>query len=238
MWKIVPLCNKQLRDINKIDILHNGHFRKCNTYKSGGGYDKFPQIAEKRLGKNVFNQFIVQLYGCVLDCPYCYVTKDGYFGDYVLYSSKDLVDICVKEGLEIFHLMGGSPALYLEDWYEIIELLPNNIIFHSDLLLLEKDYKLEWLNSIKTSNSLYAINIKGVTLDDFYKNTNREFNVGLFLRNFDKVMESGINFYLTFTNPDKRYLNEFKDILIGEYGKSILDDSFVIDLIEYEALKD
>jgi len=237
MWKVVPLCKKQLRDINKNDILHNGHFRKCNTYKSGGGYDKFPQIAEKRLDKNVSNQFIVQLYGCVLDCPYCYVTKDGYFGDYVMYSSKDLVNICVKENLEIFHLMGGSPALYLEDWHKIIELLPSDIIFHSDLLLLEKDYKLEWLKSINKNNCIYAINIKGVTLDDFYKNTNREFNLRLFDINFNKIIKSGINFYLTFTNPDKRYLDEFKDILIGCYGIDVLNDSFVIDLIDYEALR-
>ena len=236
-WKVVPLCNKQLRDINPQDTLHNGHFRKCNTYKSGGGYDKFPQIAEKRLGNNVSNQFIVQLYGCSLHCPYCYVTKDGYLGDYVLYSSEELVDICISEGLEIFHLMGGSPALYIENWHKIIELLPKYEVFHSDLLLIEKEYNTDCLISIKSNNSLYAVNIKGVTPEDFYLNTSKKFNNKLFWSNLDKVVNSGINFYLTFTNPNKNYLDEFINGLVKKYGDVILEDSFVIELIDYEALK-
>ncbi len=237
MWKVVPLCRRQLRDVNPKDILHGGHFRKCNVYRSGGGYDKFPSIAEKRLGKKASNQFVVQLYGCSLDCPYCYVTRDGVFGKYIEYTSNELVDICEKESLEILHLMGGSPAIYLDKWHKIIELLDKEIIFHSDLLLIEKEYKELWLKQIKSSNSIYAINVKGVTPEDFYRNTNTKFNEKLFWSNLDKVVDSRINFYMTFTNPDMRYLDDFKNIMIKKYGSEVLKDSFVIDLIEYGALK-
>jgi len=238
MWKVVPMCEKQLRDINKNDILHNGYFRKCNTYKSGGGYDRFPAIAEERLNMNGNNQFVVQLYGCTLDCPYCYVTRDGIWGEYKTLTTNELIDYFIESKQDVFHLMGGSPALYIENWHEIINKLPKDKIFHSDLLLVEKEYKLEWLNSIKSNNSLYAVNIKGVTLDDFYNNTNRNFNKKLFYSNFDKVVESGINFYLTFTNPDKSKIIEFAYSLIDKYGKKITEDAFIINLIDYDALKD
>ena len=238
MWKVVPMCEKQLRDINENDILHNGYFRKCNTYKSGGGYDKFPQIAKERLNMNGNNQFVVQLYGCTLDCPYCYVTRDGIWREYKKFSTDELINYFIESKQDVFHLMGGSPALYLENWYEIINKLPKDKIFHSDLLLVEKEYKLEWLNSIKSNNSLYAVNIKGVTSDDFYQNTNRKFNEELFYSNFDKVVESGINFYLTFTNPDRSKIIEFVRLLIDKYGRNITKDAFIINLIDYDALKD
>ena len=238
MWKVVPMCEKQLRDINKNDILFNGYFRKCNTYKSGGGYDRFPAIAEERLNMNGNNQFVVQLYGCTLDCPYCYVTRDGIWGKYKKFSTDELIDCFIESKQDVFHLMGGSPALYIENWHEIINKLPKDKIFHSDLLLVEKEYKLEWLNSIKSNNSLYAVNIKGVTLDDFYQNTNRKFNKELFYSNFDKIVESGINFYLTFTNPDKSKIIEFAKSLIDKYGKKITEDAFIINLIDYDALND
>ena len=238
MWKVVPMCEKQLRDINKNDILHNGYFRKCNTYKSGGGYDRFPAIAEERLNMNGNNQFVVQLYGCTLDCPYCYVTRDGIWGEYKKFSTDELIDCFIESKQDVFHLMGGSPALYIENWHEIINKLPKDKIFHSDLLLVEKEYKLECLNSIKSNNSLYAVNIKGVTLDDFYQNTNRKFNKELFYSNFDKIVESGINFYLTFTNPDKSKIIEFAKSLIDKYGKKITEDAFIINLIDYDALND
>ncbi len=238
MWKVVPLCEKQLRDVDPKDILYDGHFRKCNTYKAGGGYDKFPQIAEKRLGKKVANQFVVQLYGCSLSCPYCYVTEDGIFGNYQIYQSRELAVMCKMENLEIFHLMGGSPGLYLDKWHEIIYWLDEDIVFHSDLLLIEREYKKLWLNRIKSDNALYAINIKGVTPDDFYLNTSKKLNENLFWSNLDKVVNSGINFYLTFTNPNVDRLDDFKNTLAIRYGNEILEDSFVIDLIDYDALKD
>ena len=49
-------------------------------------------------------------------------------------------------------------------------------------------------------------------------------------------MESGINFYLTFTNCDLSYIEDFKDELAAMYGPEILEDSFSIDLKQYDAL--
>jgi hypothetical protein len=134
--------------------------------------------------------------------------------------------------------MGGSPALYLEQWSDILQYLDNNIIFHSDFLLIEKVYKQAWLENINSKNSLYAVNIKGVTPEDFYINTKRKLNKKLFWGNFDKLIKSEINFYITFTNPDVKSLDNFKDVLIKRYGKGILEDSFVIDLIQYDALEE
>ena len=57
-WPVMYLCEKQLKDIHKEDILNNGLFRKCKTYKSGGGYDQFHIIAEKRLKIKAFLGFV------------------------------------------------------------------------------------------------------------------------------------------------------------------------------------
>ena len=39
LFKVVPLCKKQLLEVTPSDILNDGLYRKCNVYKSGGGYD-------------------------------------------------------------------------------------------------------------------------------------------------------------------------------------------------------
>jgi hypothetical protein len=46
-----------------------------------------------------------------------------------------------------------------------------------------------------------------------------------------------IPFYITFTNPDMRYYNQYCEWLIERFGNNILDDSFIIDLKEYSAVK-
>jgi len=50
-------------------------------------------------------------------------------------------------------------------------------------------------------------------------------------------MESYIKFYLTFTNPDLSLMDKFTDKLKYLFGDRIMDDSFVIDLKQYEAIK-
>jgi len=92
-WPVVPLCRAQLQDVSPIDILNDGLYRKCNTYKGGGGYDKFPAIFERRFGPapNLHDQFVVQLAGCPLRCPYCYVTEAGVHGKSRRISTNSLV---------------------------------------------------------------------------------------------------------------------------------------------------
>lgn len=235
-WKVVPPSDKQKLDINKDDLLFNDTFRKCNTYKGGGGYDKFPYICEKRLGKRLHQQFVVQLYGCSLRCPYCYVTPDGIWGEYKNFTSQDLMNYFIESKQDIFHLMGGSPGLYIEHWNELINLLPEDKVFHSDLLLVEKIYEDEYIQSINKPNCLYAVSIKGYDEKDFYNNTNAGLDRKLFWNNFNTLVKNKLNFYLTFTNCDKSKRAKFIKELQCRYGDSILEDSFEIDLIKYEAI--
>ena len=242
-WRVCPIQGRQLRDVRKEDIY--GDFRLCNTYRGGGGYDQFPKIAEKRCipcDGDIGLQFVVQLFGCPLDCFYCYVTRDGIFGEYREYTTRELVGAYYNAFLEhrpgVFHLMGGAPALYHKWWHEIVDLLDENTIFHSDLLLTEVDYDIDALRKVNRGNCLFAVDIKGVSADNYQWNTGREFPAERFWFNMYAVIDSGIDFYITFTNPDPFDLDVFRERLEARYGKHILDDHFVIDLIEYDALKD
>jgi len=244
-WKVCPIQGRQLKDVRPEDIM--GHFRICSTYRGGGGYDQFPYILIRRrpyllshLKGNPGIQFVVQLFGCHLNCPYCYVTRDGIFGDFIEYSSKELVDVFLeiaeKRGCGVFHLMGGAPALYHKHWYEILDILPSEYVFHSDLLLTEMEYDINALTAVRSPNALYAVNLKG-TPKTHLENTGRKLNEKLFWDNFDKVVESGISFYITVTKPDfdtPAFLDQIED----RYGnRNVLEDSFFINIIDYEAIK-
>ena len=241
-WKIVPISKNQKLDVKEEDLLENGLFRKCNTYRGGGGYDRFPVICQKRLGVKLAQQFIVQLRGCNLDCPYCYVTREGVWGYPVGRTSQELVSSFQRSNQEVFHLMGGAPALYLDYWTELIAEIKGRCpgkVFHSDLMLSEGVYKIETLKRINQDNCLYAINIKGLNTKEWKKNTRKDFNLRLFWANLRKVYESNLNCYFTFTgcNPDN--LPDFFHQIKTKMGSAVLDfvqkDWFAIDLINYHA---
>lgn len=240
-WNVMHLCDKQLRDINPKDILNNGLYRRCDTYKGGGGYDKFSNIYKTRTNKdgNYNEQFVVQLKGCPLRCPYCYVTVDGvHNGAYSLISTNQLVKDFNDSKLPVFHLMGGAPALYIDYWKEILERLDTQSVFHSDLLLLENIYSKKIISELANyNNSLYAVSIKGGNAEEFKKNTGIAFNEDLFWQNFDTIVECKLPFYLTFTGMTDYSVEFFNSIVVKRYGKQILNDSFSIQLIKYEALK-
>ena len=147
----------------------------------------------------------------------------------------------LDSGQEVLHLMGGAPAIYLDDWPEILDNLPSDKFFHSDFLLTEKPYNPDTLRKLAIhpfrSNSLYAVNIKGVTHLDYWKNTGMEADMNLMLSNLDKIIEVDLPFYLTFTNPNKHELPGFLKMLVTRYGKKVLTDCFVIDLVPYKALE-
>ena len=69
------------------------------------------------------------------------------------------------------------------------------------------------------------------------RNTGKNIDWFLFWDNFDKVMEAGLNFYITFTNPDMHGYQRFVDNLEDRYGEHVLYDSFIINLKQYDALK-
>ncbi len=236
-FPVVPLCDKQLKDINPEDIISEGLFRLCNVYKGGGGYDKFPAIALKRLGIKTNYQFVVQLKGCPLKCSYCYVTPDGINGKAVPISTEGMHlvfnALTVSTGIKVFHLMGGAPALYIEHWNEIIDGLPTDTVFHSDLMLIEKEYDPEILKRIAQPNCLYALSIKGNDADEFEDKTGVQLKEELFWSNFDKVVDSGLNFYITFTDMNPSII---RAQIKARYGSEVLEDSFTIDKVDYEAL--
>lgn len=237
-WRVVPISSFQKLDVREDDLLNDGHFRKCNTYRGGGGYDQFPIICESRLGFRLHHQFVVQLYGCNLDCPYCYVTRSGVGGNYISYTSEDLIVAFIKSKQEVFHLMGGAPALYLEGWSDIIKRLPQDAVFHSDFLLTEKPYDVDVVRELaRFPNGLYAINIKGTTPENYRENTRKDLKENLFWRNLTILVNEGVEFYLTATNPDMHHYGALIERLKEAFGNdSRFNDDFIIDLIDYEAL--
>ena len=240
-WQIMHLCEKQLRDINPNDILNGGLYRRCDIYKGGGGYDKFEEIYRRRTGAtgNYNEQFVVQLKGCPLNCPYCYVTDEGVRnGKCSQVDTVQLVNDFKESGFPVFHLMGGAPALYIDHWKELIIMLGPDVVFHSDLLLVEQAYNKETISALsKYHNCLYAVSIKGKDEREFHKNTGKYFNYSMFWRNFDLLYSCDFPFYLTFTGMPEESVAEFKETIEKRYGKAVLEDSFSIDLVEYEALK-
>jgi len=46
-----------------------------------------------------------------------------------------------------------------------------------------------------------------------------------------------VPFYMTFTNPDMENYQSFVDRIEHIYGKELLEDSFIIDLIDYKAVE-
>lgn len=241
LWNVMPLCKAQLTDVNSSDILNDGLYRRCNTYKGGGGYDKFPVIYEKRYGKldGLNDQFVVQLKGCPLNCPYCYVTREGVStGKCIQVTTEELIDAFNNSGCKVFHLMGGAPAIYIDNWYDIIENLPADKIFHSDIMLVEDLYNKDTIEKLaKLPNCLYAVSIKGCNRKEYYENTRTYINNTMFYKNLDLIIESKLPIYFTFTGMSEYSINSFKNKVIARYGdSSILDDSFAIELIHYNAL--
>lgn len=239
-WPVVPICDAQKLDVNPADLLFMGTYRKCNTYKSGGGYDQFPVIWKRRYGyapENIGDQFVVQLRGCTLNCPYCYVTRDGVFGQPIAIPTHDLVRSFELSRCGVFHLMGGAPALYLEHWPELLKELDGRP-FHSDFILNEKPYDKGVLREIASfPNQLHAVSIKGEDAQAYKRNTNTEVDPSLILDNLTALVDAGIPFYITFTGMLPEAVEAFKRAMeYLFYTIDIFQDSFSIDLVEYQAL--
>lgn len=218
-WPVVPLCKAQLSDVRSEDILSNGMYRRCDTYRGGGGYDQFPFIYERRFGAKLNPiQFVVQLLGCPLKCPYCYVTSEGVYGKPVWVPTYRLLNSYKETGLEVFHLMGGAPALYLEHWKDLADQVT---VFHSDFLLVESIYVKEHLENLP---GLHVVSFK-----ERYLYT--EDQVAMMWPNLTNLVENDVQFYITFTGKD-----EFSHEIEERFGKAILKDSFIIPIITYSAM--
>jgi pyruvate-formate lyase-activating enzyme len=244
LWKVVPLSKGQLLDVRPEDIILNGIFRKCNTYRGGGGYDLFPYLANRFFNEPDHNlQFIVQLFGCNLDCPYCYVTRAGVWGNPIKFTSRELVGHFNDSPCTVFHLMGGAPALKLPQWPQILTALDAfgkpGWVFHSDLMLTELEYSETVLNSIAHSRSLYAVNIKGFLPETFEKNTRKSLDNDRFTRNITALEASNVKHYFTFTNVPEDEIRGFWYFFELSFGRAKMKKakelSSTIDLKSYLA---
>lgn len=244
-WKVVPICAAQRKDVRPEALLVNGLYRKCDVYRGGGGYDLFPWVFTDYYKKPKPNpvQFVVQLYGCNLACPYCYVTKDGIWGNPQDVSTEDLVKAFISSGAEVFHLMGGAPGIYLKQWPELLRALPDGSIFHSDLLLTEALYDPLVIKTIASSFAtlnLIAVNVKGFSDEEWFANTGKAPNWYRFWTNLDTLIVVAFPFYITFTNVAQENQNAFWvkfEQLFGSWETSNHKHfAYNIDLIKYKAL--
>ena len=245
MFPVVPMSSGQLLDVRPEDLVQGDLFRTCNTYRGGGGYDQFPRIAAAHgLGEGHHKQFVVQLFGCTLDCPYCYVTREGVWGPTINVDSSALVKAFNDTDATVFHLMGGAPALHMARWPELLARLEiegrAEWVFHSDLLLNEgrRPYDPELLKSIANPRALYAVDIKGWSIEDYFRNTRKNGDPLLLLENLRRLEEQSVPFYITFTGVSQQHQDRFW----GTYSKAFPDtaarrsaESFSIDIIEYDA---
>ena len=219
-WPVVPLCDNQLKDIRETDVLNNGLYRLCDIYRGGGGYDKFIHIYNKRFNTDITDgtQFVVQLYGCPLRCPYCYVTRQGVTSNPVWIHEAEILKAFYESGAPVFHLMGGAPAIYLQYWKGIGNKVP---IFHSDFLCVESVYNDDYLYDLP---GLHALSLK----DRYIYTDNQWDRIRI---NIDKLVKCNVNFYVTFTGESM----EAKE-LIETYYPDLMEDSFTIPIMDYEAI--
>ena len=109
------------------------------------------------------------------------------------------------------------------------------------MMLTERNYDSDALNFLSlTEMTLFAVNVKGVTDQQYRDNTRKEPDWPMFLRNLQGVVSYGINFYLTFTGVTRHDVMDFKSRLTEDFNHETVDwimrDHYVIDLINYDAL--
>lgn len=274
-FPIVPLCEKQLRDVHPEDVVTahlvpyeaNGDYRHiplartCRIENAGGGYDKFRSIYYDLTGKDTGPEhFIVQLYGCTRDCPWCYVTPAGVWSDAVGLTPREMVilargwhearirrainaldkrdkdyetkktELSLLEGYQVFHLMGGAPALYLNQWPTLAnEVVRGGYIFHSDFLLdegLYNEHVLTMLNNICGDKHLHAVSFKP-----------RSPLSRLQLANLKTLIATKVPFYITFTGMGaEEIVARKKQVTDAGIPASVFDTSFVFPLKHYKSL--
>jgi uncharacterized Fe-S cluster-containing radical SAM superfamily protein len=123
------------------------------------------------------------------------------------------VDAFIESKQQVFHLMGGAPALYRRHWPELITALLQaapEAVFHSDLMLTENRYR--QLSDIAHPRAIYAVNIKGLNAAEFERNTRKPLDWSLFWENWRAVARSGIQYYVTFTGVDVSGLPDFWEL--------------------------
>lgn len=235
---VMPICERQRRDVREQDLVYWNSLplgRFCTITNAGGGYDRFRDLYLARNGVDTGDtHLILQVYGCTMECPWCYVTPDGIWGDAKTASAcllhvKDIASIVRNTNAKVFHLMGGAPALYLDVWADLIQELPAGVVFHSDFLLNESLYREDVLADIAATSTLQ---LHAVSCKPFAPLTRFQ------LENLFRLWKAKIPFYLTYTGGKQDRMWDLHKQRILDFGipASVLEDAFVIPLKHYRAL--
>lgn len=249
----VPIS--RIGNIQKVDVerssgivFHDDIARICTVVKDKHAHDDRGDKSPFRMAmlfggswEDYNHHFIVQVAGCPLKCPYCYV--DNMEVDTSM-SANDLVDrfIKFKEEVEskfniklkVFHFMGGAPALYCDFWKELRDTLDKrglkDTILFSDVILVEEYFvnKKPW-EFLNLHHFILTGCLKGTNEENFIKNTG--FN--LFQQSL-KELENYIsypNFYLTLIGFDEKNLDGVYKII----PKERID---FLNIINYEVTKE
>lgn len=273
LFPIVPLCEKQLRDVREEDrVFVNGVplARTCRTDRAGGGYDQFRDIFLARFGLDTGpDHFVAQLYGCTHECPWCYITIDGVWGDAVQLKAREIVNLVhyvnekrratgsrydartgalqdAQPQIQVLHLMGGAPALYLNSWPALYhETLKADLVFHSDFLLDEGLYNIHVLECLAglckeypergASHGYYAPSNSGQLHAVSFKPG--EPLSRLQLANLKALHASGLPFYITFTGMQEEEIQARKaQVIAAGITEEVFNFSFSINLNHYKSL--
>lgn len=249
----VPIA--KIGKIQKIDIekssgivFHDDIARICTVVKDKNAPDdrgdKSPYRMAEIFGgdwQDYNNHFIVQVAGCPLKCPYCYVdnlkadllmTADELVEKFIEF--KKIVESKFNIKLKVFHFMGGAPALYCEFWKELRNSLDNHgfndVLLFSDVILVENYfYKKKPWEFLNLHHFILTGCLKGTNEDNFIKNTG---GFNLFRQSLKELQNylPAKNFYLTLIGFEEKDLLQIYKIVPEER----ID---FLNIINYEVTK-
>lgn len=241
--KIGELQRKDIEDSSGI-VLYDDYARICTVVKPNGGIgDRSPYRMAEMFGgewQDYNNQYVIQVAGCPLDCPYCYVDnleEDTYWTavsvveNFLAFRWQFRAEY--HESLKVLHFMGGAPGIYCAFWPELRAEMDlcglENVILFTNVILVEWRLRgvLPW-HFMTLHNFVVEGCLKGTSRKNFIRNTRCD----LFEDAVSELREyvPYENFYLTLINYDK-------DGLSRVYR--LIDDQRVdfLEVVEYEATK-
>lgn len=248
----VPIA--KIGEIQKIDIEDSSGIvyydeiaRICTVVKDKKSSDNRGDLVPYRMAElfgglweEYNHHFIVQVAGCPLKCPYCYVdnlktdlfmTADELVDKFI--SFKKEVELRFSIKVNVFHFMGGAPALYCDFWKELRDSLDEHglkeVILFSDVILVENYFtkKTPW-EYIYLHHFIITGCLKGTNKENFIINTGFDlFQQALVeLKNYIYFK----NFYLTLIGFDEKSLADVYDII----PKNKID---FLNIVNYEVTK-
>jgi uncharacterized Fe-S cluster-containing radical SAM superfamily protein len=238
-----------LGPLQKIDIenssgivFYDDDARICTVIKQPESKDERGDKSPFRMA-NLFggnwqdynNHFIVQVSGCPLSCPYCYVDnlKPDRF-----YTSKELVNKFIHfkkqfNNINVFHLMGGAPGVFCSVWPDLRSELDlsgsTDVILFSDVIFVEEFFfnKKPW-DFLNIKNFLLTGCLKGTNRKNFFDNTKHDL--------FENALNE-LKHYIDYSNFYLSLINYDENDLVNIYKIIDKDRIDFLKIINYEVTK-